>query len=180
MFNFLFKKNKNCKNTCNINFENDTNDNVNLNNDVNLDITSCMFYDMNTNKLYRDYIDDFINYKLIENRNLQFNIITNKDIKNKNILNVKTYFNKDLNAYYYEYNNDFFLENDSGHLEIIVKKNKIVLGNIAFKYKLNNPKFNSDSVKILQDKCTLYLFLKRNNTKCRFHIYKIIFIINNL
>lgn len=180
MFNFLFKKNKNCKNTSNINLENDINDNVNLNEEVNLDTTSCMFYNINMRKLQRDYMDDFIDYKLIENINSQFNIIINKDVKNKNVLNVKTYFNKDLNAYYYEYNNDFFLENDSGHLEIIVKKNKIILGNIAFKYKLNNPKFNSDIVKILNNNCLLYLFLKRNNNMCSFHIYKIIFSINNL
>ena len=139
-----------------------------------------MFYDMNSNKLYRDYIDDFINYKLVRNTYTQFDIITDKDVKNKKILNVETYFNKDLNSYYYEYNNNLYLDNECGHIELIVKKNKIFLGNIAFKYRLNNPNFNSDSVKILQGKYTLYLFVKRSNNMCMFHIYKIIFTINNL
>lgn len=165
MFNFIFNY---------IYFNNKYNK---ISTDENVDITSCMLYDVNNDKVVRDYMDDFIGYKLLEDNKAQFYIIIDNDTNNKKTLNADIYYNKDTESYYYEYNNDFNLKHIKGSLGFYIKKNNIILGNINFKYKLNDPKFNSDIVKIISGKNILYLFLKRDENNKHFHFYKIIFTI---
>ena len=47
--------------------------------DENVDITSCILYDINNNTIIRDYMNDFIGYKLLEVNNAQFNIIIDNE-----------------------------------------------------------------------------------------------------
>ena len=146
-----------------------------VSNDENVDITSCMLYDINNNKIVRDYMNDFIGYKLLKTNNAQFNIIIDNDIKNKEILNANIYYNEAIDSYYYEYNNDFYLKQKTAFIDFYAKKNNIILGKLQFRYTLNNPQFNSDIVKIIYEKYILYLFLKRATNNTQFYFYKIIF-----
>lgn len=162
MFNFLFKKEKKTS----LNME----EIIDNSHD-----STCIFYNINENKYYRDYIDDFIDYYEIKNSNSHFDLIIDQNVKDKLKLNTTTFYNKKTNKYYYEYNNNLFLDNISGQLQIITKHNDVVIGGIRFKYKQNNPKFNNDVVKILHKNSIVYLFVKRTTKNSLFHFYKIIF-----
>ena len=138
------------------------------------DVASCMIYNINTNKSYRDYLDDFIDYNLI-NINSNFDIIINNNLKNVKTYKCKTYFNKNLNYFYYMYEEDIYFENLNGMFEIIVKTNNNIIGTLNFKYKLNSQEFNSEVLKIIKNNNILYLFLKKDINDKYNHIYKIIF-----
>ena len=104
MFNFLFnffKKDTNENNTeISINTI-DTNyiDNNQIEIEQNIcssDLNTCMHYDMNSKICKRDYVEDFINYKLYSIIKSSFDIIVNNDLLNIIKCNTKTYYNEML------------------------------------------------------------------------------------
>lgn len=159
MFNFLFKKDK----ITSLNMEEIIDNSHN---------STCMFYNINENKSYRDYIDDFIDYYEVKNSNSYFDITLDN---NEITLKTSTFYNEKTNTYYYEVNNNISLKSIIGKIGIIVKHNNKIIDSIRFQYKVNNPKSNSDIIKILYKKSLLYLFLKRDTKKNIFYFYKIIF-----
>ena len=185
MFNFLFNKfksNKNKKkyidktNITEIGINNINNDEIEIKKNIcSSDLSTCMHYDINSRKYKRDYVEDFINYKLYSTVKSSFDIIINNDVSNIYKCNTKTYYNEVLKHYYFEYNKKFTLSEKSGSLEFTVKKNDDVLATIKFNYKLNKPTFNNDIIKISFKKHILYLFVKRHNSEEHFFIYNMIY-----
>ena len=183
MFNFLFNKFKSTKNKyinetniTEIGIDSINNDEIEIEKNIcSSDLSTCMHYDMNSKKCERDYVEDFINYKLYSTIKSSFDIIINNDWSNIYKCNTKTYCNELLKHYYFEYDKKFTLSEKSGSLEFIVKKNDVVLATIKFNYKLNKPTFNNDIIKISFKKHILFLFVKRYNDQEYFFIYNMIY-----
>ena len=114
MFNFLFNKFKNKKNyirKINIteiginNINSIKNEEIEIEKNIcSSDLSTYMHYDMNSKKCERDYVEDFINYKLYSTIKSSFDIIINNDLSNIYKCNTKTYCNEVLKHYYFEYN----------------------------------------------------------------------------
>jgi len=139
------------------------------------DLNTCMHYDINSKMCKRDYVEDFINYKLYSTIKSSFDIIVNNDLLNKINCNTKTYYNEMLKHYYFENNKKLILNKSTGNIEFIIKKNDIVQATIKFNYKLNKPQFNNDIIKISFKHHILYLFVKRYNSQESFFIYNMIY-----
>jgi len=135
----------------------------------------CNCIDTVKNITRREYVIDLLGYKLLKNKQYKLDIIQNNNIRDKITLNMDYYYNKNIKAYYLKYEEQFYLDSEVGHLEFIVKNKDNVIQNISFKYKLNNPIFNTDIVKIQGKKYELYIYLKRVNKNMDFYLYKIIF-----
>ena len=173
MFNFLFNKFK--KYTYS-----DTMKNTMLDIDQNIcsiesNTNMCIYYDMGSKICKIDYMDDFMNYELCNNIKTTLSIIINNNVLDIRKYNTKTYYNKTLDHYYYEYNNNFYFNEINGYIEFIIKKNDIILATIKFNYTLNKPTFDNDIIKIRCNKNIIFLFLRRKSFEDQFYIYKIIY-----
>lgn len=135
----------------------------------------CNCIDIVKNITKREYVIDLFGYTLLKNKQYKLDIIQNNNIKNKITLNMDYYYNKNTKCYYLNYEEPFYLNSEEGHLEFIVKNKDNVIQNISFKYKLNNPIFNTDIIKIQGKKYELYIYMKRQNKNTDFYLYKIIF-----
>ena len=135
----------------------------------------CNCIDIVKNITKREYVIDLLGYTFLKNKEYKLDIIQNNNIKNKISLNMDYYYNKNIKSYYLKYEEPFYLDSEKGLLEFIVKNKDNVIQNINFKYKLNNPIFNTDILKILGKKYELYIYLKRVDKNTDFYIYKIIF-----
>jgi hypothetical protein len=135
----------------------------------------CNCIDIVTNTNSREYVVDLLGYKLVKNKTFKLDIIQNSNIKNKLTLKMDYYYNKHTKSYYLKYEEAFYLDSDKGYLEFIIKNKNNVIQNINFKYKLNNPVFNTDIIKILSSNYEFYIYLKRLNRNKSFYIYKFIF-----
>lgn len=135
----------------------------------------CNCIDIVKNITKREYVIDLLGYTFLKNKEYKLDIIQNNNIKNKISLNMDYYYNKNIKSYYLKNEEPFYLDSEKGLLEFIVKNKDNVIQNINFKYKLNNPIFNTDILKILGKKYELYLYLKRVDKNTDFYIYKIIF-----
>lgn len=131
---------------------------------------------INDEKKYREYIPEFMGYTLKKNMNYTLELIINNK---KNII---------LNTDYYEKDNHYYVENisniqfncDVGQITFIAKnKNKKELCNCSFNYKVNNPSFNTDILKIKGHNYNIYIYLNREKINDIFHICKIIYTIPN-
>lgn len=172
MFNFLFNKFNTSKKTNNIITEVEIDQNISSNE---CDTSSCMYYNMNSKIYKRDYMEDFINYELCNNIKSSLSIIINNDLSNILKFNTKTYYNKMLDHYYYEYDKKFYFNEIEGCIEFIIKIEDSNIATIKFNYKLNKPMFNSDIIKIHFKKNIVYLFVRRHSLEEKFYIYKIIY-----
>ena len=147
-------------------------DNITVEEETN-NICNCI--DIVKNITKREYVIDLLGYTFLKNKQYKLDIIQNNNIKNKITLNMDYYYNKNTKSYYLKYEEPFYLDTELGHLEFIVKNKDNVIQNISFKYKLNNPSYNTDILKIQGKKYELYMYLKRVDKNTDFHIYKIIF-----
>lgn len=135
----------------------------------------CSCIDIVKNTKYREYITELIGYTLLKNKKYKLDIIQNKKIRDKKVLNLEYYYNKDTKSYYLMYEKPFYLDTDTGYLEFIIKNNNNVIKKISFNYLLNDPIFNVDVLKILGNNYELYIYIKRLDRNADFHFYKIIF-----
>ena len=135
----------------------------------------CSCIDVVKNTTSREYVVDLLGYKLVKNKTFKLEIIQNSNIKNKITLKMDYYYNKHTKSYYLKYEEPFYLDSEKGHLEFIIKNGNNLIHNFSFKYKLNNPVFNKDIMKILGSKYEFYMYLKRLNRNKTFYIYKFIF-----
>ena len=147
-------------------------DNITVEEETN-NICNCIDIVKNIKK--REYVIDLLGYTFLKNKQYKLDIIQNNNIKDKITLNMDYYYNKNIKSYYLKYEEQFYLDSELGHLEFIVKNKDNVIQNISFKYKLNNPIFNTDIIKIQGKKYELYIYLKRIDKNTDFYIYKIIF-----
>tara|TARA_B100001564_G_scaffold297285_1_gene263009 strand:- start:1311 stop:1790 length:480 start_codon:yes stop_codon:yes gene_type:complete len=135
----------------------------------------CSCIDIVKNTKYREYITELIGYTLLKNKKYKLDLIQNKKIKDKTVLNLEYYYNKDTKSYYLMYEKPFYLDTDTGYLEFIIKNNNNVIKKISFNYLLNDPIFNLDVLKIQGKNYELFIYLKRANKNMDFYFYKIIF-----
>ena len=135
----------------------------------------CNCIDIVKNITKREYVIDLFGYTLLKNKQYKLDIIQNNNIRDKITLNMDYYYNKNSKLYYLKYEESFYLNSEVGHLEFIVKNKDNVIQSISFKYKLNNPIFNTDILKIQGKKYELYIYMKRPNKNTNFYLYKIIF-----
>ena len=135
----------------------------------------CNCINIFTNTTKREYVIDLLGYTFLKNKQYKLDIIQNNNINDKITLNMDYYYNKNTKSYYLKYEEPFYLDTETGHLEFIVKNKDNVIQNISFKYKLNNPIFNTDILKIQGKKYEFYIYLKRLHKNTKFYIYKFIF-----
>lgn len=147
-------------------------DNIMVEEETN-NICSCIDTVKNITK--REYIIDLLGYTLLKNKKYNLDIIQNNNIKKKCTLNMDYYYNKNTKYYYLKYEEPFYFDTELGHLEFIVKNKNNVIQNISFKYKLNNPRYDTDIIKIQGKTYELYMYLKRVDKNTDFYLYKIIF-----
>ena len=147
-------------------------DNITVEEETN-NICNCIDIVKNIKK--REYVIDLLGYTFLKNKQYKLDIIQNNNIKNKITLNMDYYYNKNTKSYYLKYEEPFYLDTELGHLEFIVKNKDNVIQNISFKYKLNNPSYNTDILKIQGKKYEFYIYLKRLHKNTKFYIYKFIF-----
>jgi len=136
----------------------------------------CNCIDIVKNITKREYVVELLGYKLLKNKKYNLDIIQNNNIKNKITLNMDYYYNKNTKTYYLKYDEPLYLDSKKGFLEFFVKNKNNVLQNINFKYKLNNPMYDTDIIKIQAKNYELYIYLKRLDKNTDFYLYKIIFI----
>ena len=147
-------------------------DNNSIEDDTN-NICNCI--DIVNKTKYRDYIQDLLGYKLLKNKKYKIDIIQNNDIEKKNTFDFLYYYNTDTKSYYLKYEYPFYLRSDLGNLEFIIKNNNNIIEKISFKYKLNDPNYNTDVVKILAENYELYIYMKRPYKNSDFYFYKLVF-----
>ena len=135
----------------------------------------CNCIDTVNNITKREYVIDLLGYTVLKNKHYTLDIIQNNNIKEKRTLNMEYYYNKNTKSYYLKYEEPFYLESDKGFLEFIIKNKDNIIQNINFKYKLNNPIFDTDIIKIAGKKYEFYIYLKRLHKNTKFYIYKFIF-----
>lgn len=156
-----------------VNLLEDYDDNIsNIEEDIN---NICMCINLIEDKNYRDYAEDFIGYKLIKNNEYTADIIINNEILNKNTLKLSYYYNSVNKNFYVEHEEILYFDSISGHIEFIIKKNNNILDTVSFNYKLNDPLFNTDIIKVLKKSYIFYIYLKRPKLGEKFYIYKIIY-----
>jgi hypothetical protein len=137
--------------------------------------TICNCIDIVNNTIYREYIQDLTGYSLLKKKKYKIDIIQNNDIEKKTTCDFLYYYNTDTKLFYLKYETPFYLRTDLGHLGFIIKNNNKIIRNISFKYKLNNPIYNTDIVKILTKNYEFYIYLKRKDKESDFYFYKLIF-----
>tara|TARA_B110000114_G_C14962092_1_gene344788 strand:- start:425 stop:901 length:477 start_codon:yes stop_codon:yes gene_type:complete len=135
----------------------------------------CNSIDTVKNITRREYVIDLLGYTLLKNKQYKLDIIQNNNIINTITLNMDYYYNKNIKSYYLKYEAPFYLDSEIGYLEFIVKNKYNVIQKINFKYKLNNPIFNTDIIKIAGENYEFYIYMKRLNKNNHFYIYKFIF-----
>jgi len=135
----------------------------------------CNCIDTVKNITKREYVIELLGYTLLKNKKYNLDIIQNNNIKKKCTLNMEYFYNKNTKSYYLKYEEPFYLDTELGHLEFIVKNKDNVIQNISFKYKLNNPRYDTDIIKIQGKTYELYMYLKRVDKNTDFYLYKIIF-----
>ena len=148
------------------------NNNTMVDEDTN-NICSCI--DVVKNTTSREYVVDLLGYKLVKNKTFKLDIIQNLNVKEKITLRMEYYYNKHTKSYYLKYEEPFYLDSEKGHLEFVIKNKNNVIQNINFKYKLNNPTYDTDIIKILGSNYEFYIYMKRLNRNKTFYIYKFIF-----
>ena len=136
--------------------------------------TICNCIDIVNNTIYREYIQDLTGYSLLKKK-YKIDIIQNNDIEKKTTCDFLYYYNSDTKSFYLKYETPFYLRTDLGHLGFIIKNNNKIIRKISFKYKLNNPIYNTDIVKILTKNYEFYIYLKRKDKESDFYFYKLIF-----
>tara|TARA_B110001452_G_scaffold6496_1_gene5950 strand:+ start:8980 stop:9456 length:477 start_codon:yes stop_codon:yes gene_type:complete len=136
--------------------------------------TICNCIDIVNNTIYREYIQDLTGYSLLKKK-YKIDIIQNNDIEKKTTCDFLYYYNSDTKSFYLKYETPFYLRTDLGHLGFIIKNNNKIIRKISFKYKLNNPIYNTDIVKILTENYEFYIYLKRKDKESDFYFYKLIF-----
>ena len=136
--------------------------------------TICNCIDIVNNTIYREYIQDLTGYSLLKKK-YKIDIIQNNDIEKKTTCDFLYYYNSDTKSFYLKYETPFYLRTDLGHLRFIIKNNNKIIRKISFKYKLNNPIYNTDIVKILTKNYEFYIYLKRKDKESDFYFYKLIF-----
>ena len=140
----------------------------------------CLCIDNIKKTQTREYVSDFLGYDLIKkNNNYKLNLVLNNDILNKLEVDFSYYYNINTKHYYLEYNKPIYLNEESGTLLFLIKNKTCIIKRIAFNYKLNDPEFNTDIIKIISHNYILYVYTKRPNKQSLFHIYKIIFTLEN-
>ena len=137
--------------------------------------TICNCIDIVNNTIYREYIQDLTGYSLLKKKKYKIDIIQNNDIEKKTTCDFLYYYNSDTKSFYLKYETPFYLRTDLGHLGFIIKNNNKIIRKISFKYKLNNPIYNTDIVKILTENYEFYIYLKRKDKESDFYFYKLIF-----
>ena len=156
-----------------VNLLEDYDDNIsNVEEDTN---NICMCINLIEDKNYRDYAEDFIGYKLIKNNEYTVDIIINNEILNKNTLKLSYYYNSVNKNFYVEHEEKLYFDSINGHIEFIIKKNNNILDTVSFNYKLNDPLFNTDIIKVVKKSYIFYIYLKRPKLGEKFYIYKIIY-----
>lgn len=135
----------------------------------------CNCIDTVKNIKIREYVIDLLGYTLLKNKQYKLDIIQNNNIIDKITLNMDYYYNTNSKSYYLKYDEPFYLDSEKGFLEFIVKNKDNVIQNIKFKYKLNNPIFNTDIIKIQGKTYEFYIYMKRVHKNTDFYIYKFIF-----
>ena len=135
----------------------------------------CNCIDIVKNITKREYVIDLFGYTFLKNKQYKLDIIQNNNIKDKITLNMDYYYNKNIKSYYLKYDEPFYLDSEKGFLEFSVKNKDNVIQNINFKYKLNNPTYDTDIIKILGSNYEFYIYMKRLNRNKTFYIYKFIF-----
>lgn len=147
-------------------------DNTSIEEDTN-NICDCI--DIVNKTKHREYINDLLGYNLLKNKEYKIDIIQNNDNEKKNTFDLLYYYNTDTKSYYLKYESPFYLRSDLGNLEFIIKNNNNIIKRISFSYKLNDPIFNTDIVKILGEKYELYIYMKRIDKNSDFYFYKLVF-----
>ena len=147
-------------------------DNNSMDEDVN---NICRCDDVVNNTTYREYITDLLGYSLLKKKKYKIDIIQNNDIENKTTLDFLYYYNTNTKSFYLKYETPFYLKSCVGHLGFIITNNNKIIRKISFKYKLNNPIYNTDIVKILTKNYEFYIYLKRKDKESDFYFYKLIF-----
>tara|TARA_Y100000768_G_C23434710_1_gene432168 strand:- start:112 stop:525 length:414 start_codon:yes stop_codon:yes gene_type:complete len=137
-----------------------------------------MCKNINDNTIYRDYMNDFIGYTYQNNNNYKIEIVLNYDIKNTISLKLDSYYNECMNHYYYENKSDLILNQKKGHMVFFIKNNEKIINNVSFNYTLNNPNYNNDIFKLINNNNILYLYLTRKKIDDLYYINKIIYTTN--
>lgn len=149
------------------------NNNNNVDEETN-NICNCI--DIVKNITSREYVIDLLGYKLLKNKTFKLDIIQNANIKEKITLKMEYYYNKNTKSYYLKYEEPFYLDSEKGKLECVIKNKDNIIQKFSFRYKLNNPTYDTDIIKILGQNYEFYIYMKRLNRTKNFYIYKFIFI----
>ena len=140
----------------------------------------CLCVDNNKKTQTREYVTDFLGYNLIKNNNnYKLNLILNNDTSNKIQADFSYYYNIDTKHYYLEYEKPIYLNNGEGKILFLIKNKTNIIKKFSFNYKINDPAFNTDIIKIVSDNYILEIYTKRPNKQTLFYIYKIIFTLEN-
>lgn len=137
----------------------------------------CNCIDTVNNITKREYVIDLLGYTVLKNKHYKLDIIQNNNIKEKRTLNMEYYYNKNTKSYYLKYEEPFYLDSERGLLEFVIKNKNNVIQRFNFRYKLNNPIYNTDIIKILGSNYEFYMYIKRINKNTDFYLYKFIFIL---